>query len=86
MKVLIIYIILVNIYGIYIMYVDKKRAKEKKWRVPEIKMFLVAVFLGSVGIILGMKFFRHKTKHFKFVYGMPLVLFIQVYTFYKILL
>ena len=67
-------ILLVNIIGFIIMGVDKYKAKKKLWRVPEKIFFLIAVFGGSVGVYAGMFFFRHKTKHWYFVFGIPFIL------------
>jgi uncharacterized membrane protein YsdA (DUF1294 family) len=60
------------------MGIDKKRAKKKQWRIKESTLFLLAILGGSIGSILGMYTFRHKTKHKKFVIGMPVILAIQV--------
>jgi uncharacterized membrane protein YsdA (DUF1294 family) len=65
------------------MYIDKKKAKGQKWRVSEFKLFLIASLFGSTGIIIGMRRFRHKTKHAKFVYGVPIIFIIQLYIIYK---
>ncbi|KOA21519.1 hypothetical protein CLHOM_01900 [Clostridium homopropionicum DSM 5847] len=51
MKYVILYLIIINLYGIYIMYIDKKRAKERKWRISEKSIFLVALFFGGIGVI-----------------------------------
>lgn len=85
MKVFITYIIIINLYAIYIMYIDKKNARGKKWRVPEAKLFVIAILLGSPGILIGMQIFRHKTKHLKFVYGIPVILIVQIYLIYKLM-
>lgn len=82
MKYIILYLIIINLYGIYIMYIDKRRAKERKWRVSEKWIFLVALLFGSIGVIIGMKAFRHKTKHLKFIVGIPAILIIQLYLVY----
>lgn len=82
-KILLIYLLAVNLYGIIIMYIDKKRSIEGRWRIPEAKLFGAALLLGSPGILLGMYIFRHKTKHLKFVIGIPFILLIQLYIFYK---
>jgi uncharacterized membrane protein YsdA (DUF1294 family) len=67
------------------MYIDKKRARGQKWRISEFKLFLIAFLFGSPGILIGMRNFRHKTKHFKFVYGVPIILIIQLYIIYRYL-
>lgn len=55
------------------MAVDKRKAKKRKWRISEIKLFGIALSGGCFGIILGMYCFHHKTKHMKFVIGIPLI-------------
>lgn len=72
------YIIFLNLIGFLSMYVDKTRARNKKWRIKESTLLLIAILGGSVGSYLGMKVFRHKTKHNKFVYGIPIILIIQL--------
>lgn len=76
--IIIAYLILVNIAGFVLMGVDKSKAKRRKWRIPEATLFLVAAIGGSIGSIAGMYTFRHKTKHWYFVYGMPVIFLIQV--------
>lgn len=73
-----IYLVFVNILGFALMGIDKKKAEAGKWRIPEKTLFFVAMIGGSVGSILGMKTFRHKTKHTKFTVGMPAILVFQV--------
>lgn len=72
------YILLVNIISFCLMGVDKSKAKRHVWRIPEKTLFGFAIIGGSVGSILGMRFFHHKTKHWYFVWGMPLILLAQV--------
>lgn len=60
------------------MLIDKRRAKRKKWRIPEKRLFFIALLGGSMGTTLGMHFFHHKTKHWYFKYGMPLILILQI--------
>ncbi len=76
--ILLIYLAAVNLFGLIIMGVDKSRAKRRKWRIPEATLFLVAIIGGSIGSILGMYLFRHKTKHWYFVVGMPVILVLQI--------
>lgn len=77
-KILIFYLLIVNAIGLILMLVDKIKAKKNLWRIPEATLFLVAAIGGSVGSLLGMYTFRHKTKHIKFILGMPLILALQV--------
>lgn len=60
------------------MYTDKLRAKKRAFRIPEATLFAIAIIGGSIGCILGMYTFRHKTKHWHFVYGMPIILILQI--------
>ncbi|KAJ53903.1 uncharacterized membrane protein YsdA (DUF1294 family) [Clostridium tetanomorphum] len=78
MKYLLYYLTFINLYGIFIMYIDKKNAIKGKWRIPEKKLFFISSIFGSLGIFIGMYMFNHKTKHKKFTLGIPLILFLQV--------
>ena len=77
-KLILIYLILVNITGFAMMGIDKKRAKRGAWRIPEKTLFLVSALGGSIGTWAGMYFFHHKTKDWYFVVGMPLILLAQI--------
>lgn len=72
------YLIAVNVLAFSLMGIDKYKAKHHRWRIPEKTLFLSAIIGGSAGAILGMYTFRHKTKHWYFVVGMPLILVIQL--------
>ena len=76
--ILIGYPIVINILAFSLMGTDKANARQNKRRIPEATLFLVALLGGSLGSILGMRFFRHKTKHWYFVVGMPLILLAQL--------
>lgn len=82
MKFFLIYLFIINLYGIISMYIDKKHAIKGKMRTPEAKLFSIAVLFGSLGIWIGMYLFRHKTKHFKFVILILFILIIQAYIFF----
>lgn len=73
------YFILLNILGFLSMYIDKEKAKKNKWRIKESTLLMIAVLGGSLGSYAGMKVFRHKTKHAKFKYGIPLIILVQFY-------
>ena len=77
-KVLLVYLLIINAAGFILMLVDKIKAKKNLWRVPEATLFLVAAVGGSVGSILGMYTFRHKTRHLKFTLGIPAILICQI--------
>lgn len=68
------YLLGVNLIAFALMGIDKKRAIRKDWRIPERTLFLSAILGGSLGAILGMQVFRHKTKHWYFQLGMPVIL------------
>lgn len=72
------YLIVLNIIGFVIMGVDKKRSLRGAFRISEASLFLTALLGGSLGCILGMNCFRHKTKHWYFKYGMPAIFMLQV--------
>ena len=72
------YLVVLNLIGFALMGIDKRRAVKKLWRIPESTLFIIALIGGSVGSIIGMKVFHHKTRHWYFVYGMPAILFLQI--------
>lgn len=72
-----IYLILMNLIGFGLMGVDKQRARRRDWRIPEKVLFGAALLGGSVGAWAGMYLFHHKTRHWYFVVGMPLILAVQ---------
>ena len=76
--ILVGYLVIINLVLLCTMGVDKALAKANKRRVPEATLFLMAVIGGSIGGILGMYLFRHKTKHMSFVIGFPVILILQV--------
>ena len=71
------YYIVITIIGFLVMGVDKAKAKNHKWRISEASLFIAALLGGSLGTTMGMLVFRHKTKHWYFYIGMPLINFIQ---------
>ncbi len=78
MKMIIGYVILINIIGFAVMGIDKKRAVRGAWRISEASLFLTALLGGALGCTLGMHHFRHKTRHWYFKYGMPAILLIEL--------
>ena len=78
MKPLLIYLLLINAAGLLLMQIDKHKAKNNLWRIPERVLLLVAFLGGSLGTLLGMYWFRHKTKHLKFTLGVPAILIAQI--------
>ncbi len=80
-NILFYYLILVNIIAFITIYIDKKKAIKHKWRIKESTLFLLSIIGGSIGTLLGMYTFRHKTKHLKFTLGIPLIIIIQILIF-----
>ncbi len=77
-KNIIIYLIIINLIGFYMMWSDKRRAKWGKWRIPENTLFMVTALGGGIGTIAGMYTFRHKTKKLKFTIGLPAILILEI--------
>ena len=75
---ILVYLLAINFISFVTMGVDKARARKRLWRIPESTLFVLALIGGSIGSIAGMYFFRHKTKHWYFVYGMPAILIVQI--------
>ena len=78
MKYFLIYLLAVNLLLFALMGVDKYKARHDRWRVRESTLLVCAVIGGSVGGILGMRVFRHKTRHAVFCYGFPAILALQI--------
>ncbi len=77
-----LYVFLINVLSFIIIGYDKKKAKIGGWRVPEKKLLLIACIGGAAGVYLGMMHFRHKTKHSLFLYGVPLLILLNMVTLY----
>ena len=75
---MIYYLIFINIVGLLSMYLDKYFAKNNMYRISEKNLFFIAIIGGSIGSIIGMYQFRHKTKHRQFTTGLPFIIFIQI--------
>ena len=67
-----------NLLAFALMGIDKVKAKRGSWRIPEKTLFLAAAFFGALGGTLGMKVFRHKTRHWYFRWGFPALLAVQL--------
>ena len=77
-KYIIAYLVIMNIAGLFIMWLDKYKARHHMWRISEKTLFLVSLAGGSAGTLCGMYMFRHKTKHWYFVMGFPAILILQI--------
>lgn len=78
MRLLILYLLIMNAAGVISMLADKRKAKKKLWRIPEATLLTIAALGGSIGSLAGMYTFRHKTKHLKFRLGIPAILIGQL--------
>ena len=78
LQVILYYLAAMNLLGFFFMGLDKWKAKKRAWRIPEATLLLVSALGGAAGALIGMHLFRHKTRHWYFLYGMPAILLIQV--------
>lgn len=75
---LLLYLSGANIIAFVIMGIDKQKARKRQWRIPERTFWSLAIIGGALGVLIGMKSFRHKTKHRSFVIGMPILFVIHI--------
>ena len=78
------YLIFINIVTFLVYGIDKWKAKQGSWRISEATLLMLAVIGGTIGALLGMQVWRHKTMHKKFKYGLPLILLAQIALIYLI--
>ncbi len=76
--VLLVWLAVINLVTFAVYGIDKAKAKRGAWRVPEKTLFLLPLLGGSLGALLGMRVFHHKTKHWYFVWGIPMILLAQI--------
>ena len=81
-KFILTYLLIINFIAFILYGIDKWRARNNGWRIPEATLFLVAIIGGSVGAILGMRIWHHKTRHLSFVIGLPAILLLQIGAIY----
>ena len=77
LKNIIIYIVAINLFGFFIMWLDKRKAKKGAWRISEKTLFIITILGGGIGTIAGMYKFRHKTQKLGFVVGFPLITILE---------
>ncbi len=80
-KQILLYLLVINILGFFVMGIDKYKAKTGSWRIPENTLFGFCFLGGGIGTIAGIYTFRHKTKKKKFTIGMPLILILEILIF-----
>ena len=85
MKFIFIYVVLTNLLLFILMGLDKRKAKLNHWRISEKTLFSLALIGGSIGGILGIYTFRHKTKHLKFTLGFPIIFLFQLISIFLFL-
>lgn len=78
MKLLILYLLIINAAAFLLMLADKHKARKKLRRIPEATLLSTAAIGGSIGALMGMYLVRHKTKHLKFTVGIPVILAMQI--------
>ncbi len=78
LRIVIFYLLAANLLTFVTYGIDKYKARHKKWRIPEAMLLLLAALGGSIGALLAMRLFRHKTLHRKFRYGIPAILLVQI--------
>lgn len=78
LKNILLYLLIINIIGFFMMWSDKRKAKKGKWRIPEQTLFIVTAIGGGIGTIAGMYTFRHKTQKLKFTIGLPALVILEI--------
>lgn len=80
-KNILLYLLAINLFGFFIMWLDKRKAKKGAWRIPEKTLFIVTALGGGIGTIAGMYTFRHKTQKLNFVIGFPVMTILEIIAF-----
>ena len=73
-----IYLVIINLFGFFIMWLDKRKAKKGAWRIPEKTLFIITAIGGGIGTTAGMYAFRHKTQKVQFAIGFPLITILEI--------
>lgn len=77
-KNIIIYLVSINLIGLFIMWLDKHKARKGSWRIPEKTLFIITAIGGGIGTTAGMYIFRHKTKKLNFIIGLPFITILEI--------
>lgn len=81
LKYFYLYLLFINVIAVIVCFADKIKAKNGSYRIPEKTLFVISILGGSVGMYVAMKTIRHKTKHKRFMIGIPLIIFLQLLLF-----
>lgn len=79
------YFLSINIISFLMFGYDKLKAKRNGWRIPERRFFYLGLLGGAAGVYVGMRVFRHKTRHALFIYGIPILVALNIVLFYYLL-
>lgn len=79
------HLLAVNLLAVLICLYDKNHARKNKWRIPEKTLFLVSIFGGALFMFITMKLIRHKTRHKRFMIGLPLIIILQIILIFYII-
>lgn len=74
----VLYLIIINLIGFFAMWIDKVKARNGSWRIPENTLFMITFLGGGFGTIAGMYKFRHKTKKLRFTICFPVILLTEI--------
>ena len=77
-KNILLYLLAINLFGFFIMWLDKRKARKGAWRIPEKTLFIITALGGGIGTIAGMYTFRHKTQKLNFVIGFPFITILEI--------
>jgi uncharacterized membrane protein YsdA (DUF1294 family) len=77
-KITAYYLLAINVVTFFVYGIDKWKAKNKRWRISEATLLLLAVVGGSIGAWCGIRVWHHKTLHKKFKYGVPAIIILQI--------
>lgn len=75
---ILLYLVVINLFGFFIMWLDKRKAKKGSWRISEKTLFIITALGGGIGTIIGMYTFRHKTQKLNFVIGFPFITILEM--------
>ena len=78
LKVVLVWLAVINLIAFALMGLDKWKARRDAWRIPEKTLFLAALLGGALGGTVGMHLFHHKTRHWYFRFGFPVLLILQL--------